>query len=222
MLWVRNRKTLRGPCPPFPRAHTIPLGAGRLELTPLPGPPSDESEPDLSRRRMLTAATAAVGAVGVGLAATPFIESMEPSETARALGEPVTIDISKLEPKQMLVASWRRRPIYVLRRTEAELKSLPTLNRQLKDPLSRADQQPANLPGWNPIQRSIVPEYLVVVGICTHLGCMPKLHPNPGDPLLGSSWPGGYYCPCHGSRFEAATGQVLNGPSSEPLAPFDG
>ncbi|MDE2339013.1 MAG: ubiquinol-cytochrome c reductase iron-sulfur subunit [Gammaproteobacteria bacterium] len=183
--------------------------------TTLPGPPSDESEPDLSRRRMLTAATAAVGAVGVGLAATPFIESMEPSETARALGAPVTIDISTLEPKQMLVASWRRRPIYVLRRTEAELKALSSLNGQLKDPLSKADQQPANLPGWNPVQRSIVPEYLVVVGICTHLGCMPKLHPNPGDPLLGASWPGGYYCPCHGSRYDLA-GRVMDG-SPAPL-----
>jgi len=183
--------------------------------TTLPGPPSDESEPDLSRRRMLTAATAAVGAVGVGLAATPFIESMEPSETARALGAPVTIDISTLEPKQMLVASWRRRPIYVLRRTEAELKALSSLNGQMKDPLSKADQQPANLPGWNPIQRSIVPEYLVVVGICTHLGCMPKLHPNPGDPLLGASWPGGYYCPCHGSRYDLA-GRVMDG-SPAPL-----
>ncbi|MDA8347908.1 MAG: ubiquinol-cytochrome c reductase iron-sulfur subunit [Pseudomonadota bacterium] len=184
-------------------------------ITTLSGPPSDESEPDLSRRRMLTAATAAVGAVGVGLAATPFIESMEPSETARALGAPVTIDISTLEPKQMLVASWRRRPIYVLRRTEAELKTLPSLNGQLKDPLSKADQQPANLPGWNPVQRSIVPEYLVVVGICTHLGCMPKLHPNPGDPLLGASWPGGYYCPCHGSRYDLA-GRVMDG-SPAPL-----
>ena len=183
--------------------------------TTLPGPPSDESEPDLSRRRMLTAATAAVGAVGVGLAATPFIESMEPSETARALGAPVTIDISTLEPKQMLVASWRRRPIYVLRRTEAELKALSSLNGQLKDPLSKADQQPANLPGWNPVQRSIVPEYLVVVGICTQLGCMPKLHPNPGDPLLGASWPGGYYCPCHGSRYDLA-GRVMDG-SPAPL-----
>ncbi len=183
--------------------------------TTLPGPPSDESEPDLARRRMLTAATAAVGAVGVGLAATPFIESMEPNETARALGAPVTIDISKLKPKEMLVASWRRRPIYVLRRTEAELKTLPTLNGQLKDPLSKADQQPANLPGWNPIQRSIVPEYLVVVGICTHLGCMPKLHASVGDPLLGASWPGGYYCPCHGSRYDLA-GRVMDG-SPAPL-----
>ena len=183
--------------------------------TTLQGPPSDESEPDLTRRRMLTAATAAVGAVGVGLAATPFIESMEPSETARALGAPVTIDISALKPKQMLVASWRRRPIYVLRRTAAELKTLPSLNGQLKDPLSKADQQPENLPGWNPIQRSIVPEHLVVVGICTHLGCMPKLHPNPGDPLLGASWPGGYYCPCHGSRYDLA-GRVMDG-SPAPL-----
>ena len=183
--------------------------------TTLPGPPSDASEPDLARRRMLTAATAAVGVVGVGLAATAFVETMEPSETARALGAPVIIDISKLKPKEMLVAYWRRRPIYVLRRTEAELKQLPSINGQLKDPLSKADQQPANLPGWNPIQRSIVPEYLVVVGICTHLGCMPKLHAQVGDPLLGASWPGGYYCPCHGSRYDLS-GRVMDG-SPAPL-----
>ena len=183
--------------------------------TTIPGPPSDESQPDLARRRMLTAATAAVGAVGVGFAATPFIESMEPSETARALGAPVTIDISNLKPKEMLVASWRRRPIYVLRRTEGELKELPKLNGQLKDPLSQADQQPANLPDWNPIQRSIVPEYLVVVGICTHLGCMPKLHAKVGDPLLGANWPGGYYCPCHGSRYDLSA-RVMDG-SPAPL-----
>ena len=181
----------------------------------LPGTPSEESEPDLTRRRMLTATTAAVGAVGVALAATPFIESMEPSETARALGAPVTIDISKLKPKEMLVASWRTRPIYVLRRTPAEIQELPKNNPILKDPLSQADQQPAHLPGWNPIQRSIVPEYLVVVGICTHLGCMPKLHATVGDPMLGASWPGGYYCPCHGSRYDLSA-RVMDG-SPAPL-----
>ncbi len=181
----------------------------------MPGTPSDESEPNLARRRILTATTVAVGAVGVALAATPFIESLEPSEKARALGAPVTIDISRLKPKEMVVASWRRRPVYVLRRTEQELNELPQNNAILKDPLSNADQQPAKLPGWNPIQRSIVPEYLVVVGICTHLGCMPKLHAKAGDPLLGASWPGGYYCPCHGSRYDLAA-RVMDG-SPAPL-----
>lgn len=179
------------------------------------GPPSEDSEPDLTRRRVLTAATAAVGAVGVGLAATPFVQSLEPSEMAQAQGSPVTVDISKLKPREMIVASWRRRPIYVLRRTAQELNTLPTLNGQLKDPFSEQDQQPSNLPGWNPIRRSIVPEYLVVVGICTHLGCMPKLHPQVGDPLLGASWPGGYYCPCHGSRYDLAA-RVMDG-SPAPL-----
>ncbi len=181
----------------------------------MPGTPSEDSEPDLARRRMLTATTVAVGAVGVALAATPFIESLEPSEKARALGAPVTIDISRLKPQEMMVASWRRRPVYVLRRTEQEIKQLPQNNPNLKDPLSNADQQPAKLPGWNPIQRSIVPEYLVVVGICTHLGCMPKLHAKAGDPLLGASWPGGYYCPCHGSRYDLAA-RVMDG-SPAPL-----
>ena len=181
----------------------------------LPGTPSEQSEPDLARRRMLTATTAAVGAVGVALVATPFVESLEPSEKARALGAPVTIDISRLAPGQMASTTWRRRPVWVLHRTEAQLAELAKLNGQLKDPLSQADQQPPNLPGWNPIQRSIVPKYLVVVGICTHLGCLPKLREQAGAPDLGASWPGGFFCPCHGSRYDLA-GRVMDG-SPAPL-----
>jgi ubiquinol-cytochrome c reductase iron-sulfur subunit len=187
------------------------------------GAPGEESsEPDLARRKMLVATTTAVGAVGVALAAVPFVESLEPSETARALGAPVDIDISSLAPGHMMSASWRRRPVWVLHRTEAQLAELPKLNGQLKDPLSRQDQQPANLPDWNPVQRSIKPQYLVVVGICTHLGCIPKYRPQPGFAQIGPTWPGGFFCPCHGSRYDLS-GRVMDGspaPLNLPVPPY--
>ncbi len=185
-------------------------------------PGGDSSEPDLARRKMLVATTTAVGAVGVALAAVPFVESLEPSESARALGAPVDIDISNLAPGHMVSASWRRRPVWVLHRTEAQLAELPKLNGQLKDPLSRQDQQPANLPDWNPVQRSIKPQYLVIVGICTHLGCIPKYRPQPGFAQIGPTWPGGFFCPCHGSRYDLS-GRVMDGspaPLNLPVPPY--
>lgn len=184
--------------------------------------PPDSSEtraPGWSRRRVLSVTAAAVGALGVGAVAFPFIESRERGAHE---GTSVSIDIAKLKPKHMVVASWRGRPVYVLRRTELELARLPTLNGRVKDPHSKAAQQPANLPGWNPIQRSVVPEYLVVVGICTHLGCIPELYASVGDPRLGPSWPGGYWCPCHGSQYDLA-GRVMNGspaPLNLPVPPY--
>src|SRR5215469_8123022 len=164
----------------------------------VPGTPI-EDEPDLDRRRMLTTTTAIVGAVGVGLTAVPFIESLEPSETARALGSPVTIDISKLGPGEMMSVEWRQRPVWVLHRTEEQLAELPKLNGQLKDPLSQEPQQPPNLPGWNPVQRSINPKY------------RPQLNP----PDLPAGWEGGFFCPCHGSRYDLS-GRVMDG-SPAPL-----
>ncbi|MGH8200174.1 MAG: ubiquinol-cytochrome c reductase iron-sulfur subunit [Steroidobacteraceae bacterium] len=180
----------------------------------MPGKPI-EDEPDLDRRRMLTTTTAAVGAIGVALTAVPFIETMEPSETARALGEPVTIDISKLGPGEMTTAEWRQKPVWVLHRTEAQLVELPKLNGQLKDPYSKQDQQAPKLPNWNPIQRSINPKYLVVVGICTHLGCIPKYRPQLNAADLPAGWPGGFFCPCHGSRYDLSA-RVMDG-SPAPL-----
>jgi ubiquinol-cytochrome c reductase iron-sulfur subunit len=178
-------------------------------------PHSFESPNNPERRRILTAATVTMGAIGVGLAAVPFIESWEPSERARAQGSPVEIDTAKLEPGQMLTVLWRRKPVWVLRRTSAQLAELPKLNDELKDPLSRQAQQPPDLPHWNSIWRSINPEILVLVGICTHLGCLPKYRPNPDDPTLGANWQGGFFCPCHGSRYDLA-GRVMNG-SPAPL-----
>lgn len=174
-----------------------------------------DDAPDAMRRRFLTAATVGLGAVGAAATAVPFIESWLPSESARALGSPVEIDISKLKPGTMLTTQWRKRPIWVLHRLPQQLAVLPSLNGRLKDPLSRQPQQAPNLAHWNPIQRSIRPEYLLLVGICTHLGCIPKYRPDPDSAGLGANWPGGFFCPCHGSRYDLA-GRVMDG-SPAPL-----
>jgi ubiquinol-cytochrome c reductase iron-sulfur subunit len=186
------------------------------ELQP-PATGSDASDPldNPERRRVLTAATVTMGAIGAGFAAVPFIQSWEPSESARAQGSPVEIDIETLPPGQMLTVLWRRKPVWVLRRSRGQLAELPKLKDQLKDPLSRQAQQPPDLPHWNPTWRSINPEVLVLVGICTHLGCLPKYRPNRDDPALGRDWQGGFFCPCHGSRYDLA-GRVMQG-SPAPL-----
>jgi ubiquinol-cytochrome c reductase iron-sulfur subunit len=160
---------------------------------------------DLSRRKFLTRATIATGAVGTVFAAIPFIESWNPSERARALGAPVTLDLSKLEPGQMAIPVWRRQPIYVVRRTPDMVGRVSGHDAELKDPHSEASTQPAY--AKNDL-RSRTAEFLVLIGICTHLGCLPKQHFAAGD--LSPSWPGGFHCPCHGSRFDMA-GRVFDG-----------
>ena len=182
----------------------------------------DPTAPDLQRRRILRAATAGLGVIGVGFAAVPFIESWNPSEQALALGAPVEIDISKLAPGTMMTVEWRQKPVWVLHRLESQIAELPKLNDRLKDPLSKEPQQVPGLPDWNPIQRSTKPQYLVLVGICTHLGCIPKYRPTPGQGTLGADWPGGFYCPCHGSRYDLA-GRVMDGspaPLNLPVPPY--
>jgi ubiquinol-cytochrome c reductase iron-sulfur subunit len=175
----------------------------------------DPSAPDPQRRRILQTATAGLAVVGIGLAAVPFVESWDPSEQARALGAPVEIDISKLTPGSMMTVQWRQKPVWVMRRLDSQLAGLTSLNNRLKDPLSRQPQQPPGLPDWNPIQRSVKPEYLVLVGICTHLGCIPKYRSRSDAGTLGPDWPGGFFCPCHGSRYDLA-GRVMDG-SPAPL-----
>jgi len=179
------------------------------------GPESGLDTPNPLRRRILTYATGGLGLVGAAATAVPFVESWLPSESARALGSPVQIDISGLKPGTMVTTLWRQRPVWVLHRMPEQIAELPSLNGRLKDPLSRQPQQAPDLASWNPIQRSIKPEYLLVVGICTHLGCIPKLRPEPHDPALGANWPGGFFCPCHGSRYDLA-GRVMDG-SPAPL-----
>ena len=159
------------------------------------------------RRRFLTAATTVVGAVGVGFVMLPFISSMQPSAKARAAGAPVRADISKLEPGQMIRVKWRGKPVWLVRRTEKMLEVLPTLDGTLRDPESLESIQP---PYTQNEYRSIKPELLVTVGICTHLGCSPTYRPDVGAPDLGADWEGGFFCPCHGSKFDLA-GRVYSG-----------
>ena len=175
----------------------------------------DHEEVDVSRRKFLTAATAATGAIGAGFTLVPFLASWKPSERARAMGAPVEIDLSKLEPGQMITPSWRKQPIYVVRRTPELLAKLASHDANLKDPQSAASNQPEYAKN---AQRSLRPEFLVLFGTCTHLGCLPKEHFKPADAQLGADWPGGFFCPCHGSRFDMA-GRVFNGsPASLNLA----
>lgn len=162
---------------------------------------------DESRRHFLTVATAATGAVGAVFAAIPFIESWMPSERARALGAPVEIDVSKIELGQMITPTWRKQPIYIVHRTAQMVSELPQHDSRLKDPASAESDQPDYTKN---VQRSVKSEYLVLIGTCTHLGCLPKQHFQPGDPLVGADWPGGFFCPCHGSKFDLA-GRVFNG-----------
>jgi len=162
---------------------------------------------DLKRRRMLVTATGAVGAVGAGFAAVPFIASWNPSARAKAAGAPAEADISKLEPGQLLRIKWRGKPVWIVHRTEANLADLKKIEADLTDPASEVPQQPEYCKNAH---RSIKEKYLVAVGICTHLGCSPTFRPDVAPADLGPQWKGGFFCPCHGSRFDLA-GRVYSG-----------
>jgi ubiquinol-cytochrome c reductase iron-sulfur subunit len=174
---------------------------------------------DRGRRQLLTVASTLTGAVGVAFAAVPFLASWKPSARAKALGAPVEIDISKLEPGAMLKIEWRGKPVLVVRRTEAMLDTLGKHDDRLADPGSNQSNQPdyaKNAP------RAVNPEYLVVLGVCTHLGCAPMSRFEPGDAVLGADWPGGFYCPCHGSKFDLS-GRVYRGvpaPTNLEVPPY--
>ncbi len=159
------------------------------------------SNVDRSKRRFLIAATTAVGGVAAAGVAVPFVASMFPSERAKAAGAPVEVDISKVEPGMLLAVEWRGKPVWVVNRTKEMLEQLPKNDPNLADPASDVPQQPEYCK--NPT-RSIKPEFLVAVGICTHLGCSPTYRKDVGAADLGADWPGGFFCPCHGSRFDLA------------------
>jgi len=144
--------------------------------------------------------------VGAGFVAVPFIASMQPSARARAAGAPVEVDFSKLEPGQLMRVEWRGKPVWILRRTPETLANLAKLEGSLRDPESNESDQPENCKNQG---RSIKPEYFIAVGICTHLGCSPTFVPDPGGDM-GEAWLGGFFCPCHGSRFDLA-GRVYQG-----------
>ena len=171
---------------------------------------------DEKKRRLLLVATGAAGAVaGLGVAA-PFIASWFPSAKALAAGAPVEVDVSKLEPGQQITIEWRGKPVWVLRRTPQMVAQLEKNNSLLVDPGSTASQQPAYVKGP---ARAIKPEIFVAEGVCTHLGCSPTLKKEVGAASdMGADWPGGYYCPCHNSRFDLAARVFKGSPAPSNLA----
>jgi ubiquinol-cytochrome c reductase iron-sulfur subunit len=172
-------------------------------------------EVDESRRKFLIAATAGTGAVGAVLTAVPFLASWKPSESARAAGLPTEVDLSKMEPGQMTTHFWRKKQIYVVKRTPEMLASLAGHDGELKDKDSADSTQPEYAKN---AARALKPEVLVLIGTCTHLGCLPKTRFTPNDATVMANWPGGFFCPCHGSKFDLA-GRVFQGsPASVNLA----
>jgi len=170
---------------------------------------------DLGRRRFLTATATVVGGIGAAFVAVPFLKSWSPSERAQAAGAPVEADISKLEEGAMMTVEWRGKPVWLLKRNQKMLDDLPGLKDQLLDPNSEmASQQPKYAQNAN---RSVKPEVLVLVGICTHLGCSPTAKFAPNDPSMGANWPGGFFCPCHGSKFDLAGRVYANMPAPDNL-----
>ena len=176
-------------------------------------------EVNTGRRRFLTATTAVVGAVGAGFAAVPFIKSWEPSARARFAGAPISQDISALVEGAQMVINWRGQPIFIARRTKAMLDIIGSMDAVVADPQSGASEQPQYAKNAT---RSIKPDISVLVGVCTHLGCAPEflaeVKPEPFDP----DWKGGYFCPCHKSRYDLA-GRVYKGqpaPLNLPVPPY--
>ncbi len=162
---------------------------------------------DDGRRRFLTAATSVVGAAGVVAAAWPFLASLQPSAKAQALGAPTKAPIDKIEEGQQVTFVWRGQNVWVLRRSKDMVDNLAKVKDRLADPDCKQDQQPAYCKNAT---RSIKPEYLIMQGKCTHLGCSPKFRPDHPAPDVDANWLGGYYCPCHGSRYDLA-GRVFAG-----------
>jgi ubiquinol-cytochrome c reductase iron-sulfur subunit len=183
--------------------------------------PSHGADDGVPRRDFLALVAVAGAAVGTGAIAWPFIDSMNPAADTLAAGEPIDVDISKIAPGQQIVVVWRGKPILIVRRTPEALQTLqdPKLVGILSDPDSKVLQQPDYANNWH---RSVNPEYAVMVGICTHLGCVPVFYPNPSATDPQPNWPGGYLCPCHGSKYDLA-GRVYSGvpaPYNLPVPPY--
>jgi ubiquinol-cytochrome c reductase iron-sulfur subunit len=174
-----------------------------------------------SRRDFLYVATATVGAVGAAATLVPLIGQMNPDASTLAAGGPVDLDVSKVAENGQVVVYWRQRPIFVFHRSAKTLASLQTadMTSLLADPDSAQDQQPPYAANWH---RSVKPEYGVLVGICTHLGCIPLFYPDASGTTPMPNWPGGYFCPCHGSKYDPA-GRVFSGvpaPYNLPVPPY--
>lgn len=178
-----------------------------------------DGEVNAGRRRFLIGATSVVGGVGVIGAAVPFVASWNPSAKAKAAGAPVKASIGKLEPGQRMTVEWRGKPVWVIRRTQEMLDNIEKLGDDLRDPESKDPQQPEYIKG---VFRSSKPEFAIIVGICTHLGCSPQFIPEVKPQEFDENWVGGFFCPCHGSRFDLA-GRVFKGvpaPKNLEIPPY--
>ena len=167
---------------------------------------NEHEKVDKSRRNLVVATSVLGGAAGIG-ATVPFVASMWPSERTRAAGAPVGIDISRIAPGELAVVEWRGKPVWVLRRTKEMIESLKAVEPRLSDPKSKASEQPKYAQNE---YRSARPDVMVLVGVCTHLGCSPQEKRADAKAEMGADWPGGFYCPCHGSKFDFA-GRVFKG-----------
>ena len=185
-------------------SHVEPIAVHRVKLFVV------QDDIDEQRRHFLTVATGVIGAIGVALAAVPFVSSMEPSARAQARAGPVDIDISKIESGGLVKGGWRGKPVWMVNRPAMVGAALAANDSSLRDPRSQEPQQPAYCRNE---QRSIRAQIFVVVPICTHLGCIPLYRPEPGDPSIGPQWPGGFHCPCHGSLYDLAGRVFQNVPA---------
>jgi ubiquinol-cytochrome c reductase iron-sulfur subunit len=167
---------------------------------------NEEIKVDKTRRNLVVATSVVGGAASVG-AAVPFVASMLPSERAKAAGAPVEVDISRIAPGEMAVIEWRGKPVWVIHRTKEMIESLKGVTSRLTDPESRASKQPSYAKNETRAQN---PEWMVMEGVCTHLGCSPQLKTAEAKAEMGGDWAGGFYCPCHGSKFDYA-GRVFRG-----------
>ena len=177
--------------------------------------------PEPGRRDLLKLVTLATAAIGTGAVAWAFIDSMNPAADVIAAGAPIDVDLSRVAPGQQIIILWRGSPILIINRTPDALKTLqsPAMVQRLSDPDSTVMQQPPYAMNWH---RSVNPEYGVMVGICTHLGCLPGYYPQPSKDTPVADWPGGYFCPCHGSKYDLA-GRVYSGvpaPYNLPVPPY--
>jgi ubiquinol-cytochrome c reductase iron-sulfur subunit len=179
---------------------------------------NEETKVDKTRRNLVVATSVVGGAASVG-AAVPFVISMWPSERAKAAGAPVEVDISKIGPGEMAVIEWRGKPVWVIHRTKEMIESLKVATARLTDPESRASKQPSYAKNEARAQN---PEWMVMEGVCTHLGCSPQLKGPDAKAEMGGDWAGGFYCPCHGSKFDLA-GRVFRGapaPTNLKVPPY--
>ena len=179
---------------------------------------NDQEKPDKTRRNLVVATSVVGGAAALG-AAVPFVASMLPSERAKAAGAPVEVDLSRIAPGQLEIVEWRGKPVWVIRRTPAMLASLKGVEERLSDPASEASEQPEYAENEH---RSKQPELMVMEGVCTHLGCSPQLRTAEAKAEMGADWTGGFYCPCHGSKFDYA-GRVFRGapaPTNLKVPPY--